>query len=280
MYEAEINRATPTCMVFLLDQSASMKARIGGGSEAKQQVVADSLNHLLGELINRCVRQGDIYDFFHIGVISYGRTVGPALGGALGGGRLVTSSELAHHPLRVENRRIRRPGNGGGFYEYDEEVPIWVDAAAEGLTPMTRALEQTHDLLKAWVDENPRSYPPIVLNMTDGEATDGDPARAGERIRSLTTHDGGALLFNLHISSKELDPVRFPAADGGLPKSGRRLFGMSSRLPERMRLYADAELGLEVSQGSRGFVYNADIASIIHFLDVGTRPVYHRNGAA
>ncbi|MCQ0017460.1 hypothetical protein [Actinomadura madurae] len=86
MYEAEINRATPTCMVFLLDQSASMKARIGGGSEAKQQVVADSLNHLLGELINRCVRQGDIYDFFHIGVISYGRTVGPALGGALGGG--------------------------------------------------------------------------------------------------------------------------------------------------------------------------------------------------
>ncbi|MCQ0017461.1 hypothetical protein [Actinomadura madurae] len=159
-------------------------------------------------------------------------------------------------------------------------MPIWVDAAAEGLTPMTRALEQTHDLLKAWVDENPRSYPPIVLNMTDGEATDGDPARAGERIRSLTTHDGGALLFNLHISSKELDPVRFPAADGGLPKSGRRLFGMSSRLPERMRLYADAELGLEVSQGSRGFVYNADIASIIHFLDVGTRPVYHRNGAA
>ncbi|MFG1853293.1 hypothetical protein ACGFJT_15765 [Actinomadura geliboluensis] len=281
MYEAEINRATPTCVVFLIDQSTSMRGTIGGGDQAKREVVAESLNRLLFELVSRCARQrGEIYDFFHIGVLSYGRTVGPAFGGALTGAQLVTASELAHHPIRVESRRVRRSDNTGGYYEYDDEIPVWVDAVSDGMTPMTAALKQTHDLLKAWVDENPRSFPPIVLNMTDGDATDGDPSAAGQRIRSLTTHDGPALLFNLHISSKKLTPVQFPAAADGLTKNGRRLFEMSSPLPDRMRAYAAAELGLGVRQGSRGFVYNADIDAIVQFLDVGTRQTYHQNGGA
>jgi hypothetical protein len=279
MYEAEINRATPTCVVFLVDQSTSMRGQIGGDDQAKRDVVAGSLNRLLDELIHRCVRNGEVRDFFQVGVISYGRTVGPALGGALGGAQLVTVSELAHNPIRMESRRIRRSDNAGGFYEYDNEIPVWVDAASDGMTPMTGALNHAHDLLKTWVDENPRSYPPIVLNMTDGEATDGDPSPAGQRIRSLTTHDGPALLFNLHISSEKLTPVQFPASADGLTRNGRRLFEMSSPLPDRMRAYAAAELGLGVHQGSRGFVYNADIDSIVQFLDVGTRQTYHQNGA-
>jgi hypothetical protein len=37
-----------------------------------------------------------------------------------------------------------------------------------------------------------------------------------------------------------------------------------------MRSYA-AQLGYNATDGARGFVYNADITSIIQFLDIGTR---------
>jgi len=42
---------------------------------------------------------------------------------------------------------------------------------------------------------------------------------------------------------------------------------MSSPLPPEMLLQADASL----TEGSRGFVFNADFASVVDFLDIGTR---------
>ena len=30
--------------------------------------------------------------------------------------------------------------------------------------------------------------------------------------------------------------------------------------------------GMNVSEGSRGFVFNADMVAVIKFLDIGTRP--------
>lgn len=45
---------------------------------------------------------------------------------------------------------------------------------------------------------------------------------------------------------------------------------MSSLLPTHMRSYAAAQ-GQRVSEATRGFVYNADITSVVQFLDIGTR---------
>ena len=49
------------------------------------------------------------------------------------------------------------------------------------------------------------------------------------------------------------------------------LFRMSSVLPSYMQTAARQE-GYGVSDGSRGFVFNADMVSVIRFLDIGTRP--------
>ncbi len=46
---------------------------------------------------------------------------------------------------------------------------------------------------------------------------------------------------------------------------------MSSPLPEHIRSAAEQE-GYAISENSRGFVFNADIVSVIRFLDIGTRP--------
>jgi hypothetical protein len=111
----------------------------------------------------------------------------------------------------------------------------------------------------------------VVLNLTDGEANDGDPSIPADSLRQLASADGPVLLFNLHVSSDMSPPIIFPDNDAALPNQyARTLFNMSSGLPDQMRSYAQQQ-GIAVSDGTRGFVFNADIISIVQFLDIGTR---------
>jgi hypothetical protein len=50
------------------------------------------------------------------------------------------------------------------------------------------------------------------------------------------------------------------------------MFEMSSPLPRQMRQTAQDLLGVELLEGARGLVYNADIAGIVQALEIGTRP--------
>ena len=50
-----------------------------------------------------------------------------------------------------------------------------------------------------------------MLNLTDGEANDGDPVAAHTILLELRTEDGATLLFNLHISDEGGAPIPFPA---------------------------------------------------------------------
>jgi hypothetical protein len=57
----------------------------------------------------------------------------------------------------------------------------------------------------------------------------------------------------------------------GLPDEfAQMLFEMSSVLPPRLIGEARRE-GFAVSERSRGFAFNADLRSLIQFLDIGTR---------
>jgi hypothetical protein len=137
---------------------------------------------------------------------------------------------------------------------------------------MTQALSQGRDALSTWVNEHRGAFPPVVFNITDGEATDGDPTAAATALRELGTEDGTALLFNVHLSERRAPAVEFPATDDTLPDTfARRLFGMSSTLPPHLQTAARQE-GYAVEDGTRGFVFNADAAAVIQFLDIGTRP--------
>ena len=92
-----------------------------------------------------------------------------------------------------------------------------------------------------------------------------------ESIRSLMSADGNVLLFNCHISSSQASPVRLPDSADGLPDEfARLLFGMSSLLPDQMRDAAQQQ-GYSVAEGTRGFVFNADLTEVVQFLDIGTR---------
>ena len=45
----------------------------------------------------------------------------------------------------------------------------------------------------------------------------------------------------------------------------------SSIMPGEFRA-AGAAVGISLSEGARGFVFNADAAALVQFFDIGTRP--------
>jgi hypothetical protein len=271
-YSAEISRSNPTCFLFLIDQSKSMRGPMGGAAGvSKAQAVADAVNRLLYTLVLRCVWGQAVLDRFHVGVLGYGPRVGTAFSGALTGRELVPVGELARNPLRVEQRTQKVDDGSGNTVEQAVKFPIWFEPVAEGKTPMVATLDRAGRLLGVFLADHPESFPPIVVNLTDGEATDGDPDAAANRLWQLASSDGNVLLFNAHLSSSNASPIEFPDNEDALPDdAARRLFRMSSFLPEVMANSA-RQAGLAVSSQTRGFVFNADLASVIRFLDIGTR---------
>lgn len=260
--------------MFLIDQSGSMGDAFGAGegNQKKADGVADAINRLLQNLVLKCARDEGIRDFFHVGVIGYGVQVGPAFSGALAGRQLVPISEVGNSPARVEQRSKKVPDGAGGIVEQPVRFPVWFDPVANGGTPMSQALGQAKSILETWLSQHPNCFPPIVINITDGEASDGDPTGAADEIRKLQSSDGGVLLFNVHCSSQRAQPISFASTDAGLPDQfAQQLFRISSVLPPQMARLAQTE-GFNATEGARGFVFNAGMVEVIKALDIGTRP--------
>jgi hypothetical protein len=249
-----------------------MREQFGGQPEkSKAEGVADALNRLLQTLVLRCSKADGVRDCFFVAVLSYGGCVTSAFGGTLAGSMLVPISRLANEPLRVEVRMRKVSDGVGGLVDEEFRFPVWFEANPTGRTPMCAALRWAEQGLRVFLDTHPKCYPPIVINITDGEPTDGDPREAARELRDLASTDGNVLLFNAHLSDKQAKSIEFPESESGLPDDfARLLFRMSSGLPPTLLEAARAD-GLRVGPRARGFVFNADLVAAIRFLDIGTR---------
>jgi hypothetical protein len=106
--------------------------------------------------------------------------------------------------------------------------------------------------------------------VTDSPLNGADLATWSERLTSIETADGRALLLNIFLSSAKQPGVWFPREGGGLPDPGPTLFGISSPLPQPLIDNARAA-HIDIVPGARGFVFNADLAMLVKFLEIGTR---------
>jgi hypothetical protein len=271
-YTAELSRTNPTALIFLIDQSSSMAEPFGAQPDKpKAEGVADGINRLLQNLVLKCAKGDGIRDYFHVGVIGYGGRVHWALGGKLAGQKLVPISQVANHPLKVEQRTRKVDDGAGGVIEQKFKFPVWFEAIASGRTPMCQAISEATTVLEEFVRRFPASFPPLVINISDGKPTDGHPEVPAARLRGLATSDGNVLILNAHLSSVPTRPVEYPAQESELPDpEALILFRMSSVLPPRFREAAKAE-GFRLGEQARGFVFNADLVSVIRFMEIGTR---------
>ena len=284
-YSADINRANPSCFLFLVIQCMGMGADMPGmPGQVKGQVAADAVNRIVDTLAQRCSQGMEVRDYFHIGILGFTTSGFLGWGGikntyALPGTRperpFLPISQVVEE-AEMEERRVRE-NHGGEIVEVTRRIPVWLRHHSGGLDPMRQMLELMERPLAEWVGQHPTSYPPTVVIVCDGWATDGDPYQAAERLKSLRTNDGNVLLYAVHLSSAEgAVPTVFPSRENGLPSMGeatddsKMMFRMASVLPETTRQQA-VSLGFSVDDSSRGLILNADAVALAQFLDIGTR---------
>ncbi len=284
-----ITRSKPGMVLFLVDRSYSMEDTVKGDGRSLAQVVADSVNDTLHNLCLSCMNdpvEGP-RPYFQVGLIGYGmsgtgdvQAVESAMSGPLLGRELVTSAELARNPIRVVDR--------DGGKELDGElvkVPEWLEPVAGYGTPMCEAIYNAGRLASEFCTNNPDSYPPIVINLTDGEVTDEpfgpnggrDRANLDEwagRLTSLRTSHGALRFLNAFVTAESTDPTWFPNTGVGLPKAGQRLFEISSSLPDDLAAEASRQ-GKWGGPGARGLLVNASPDALANFLEIGTRVDAH-----
>lgn len=279
MYTQSITRAHRTAFVFLIDGSGSMSEQIlfRGRSTTKAEAVASVTNELLFELIERSRRDDGVRDYYDIAVLGYSgddevRSLLPD------GKRLIPVSSLAAEktPTRTEVIEYRLPDGGIALREIP--APAWIEPCAAGQTPMYQAFEEARELLRAWTAhrDNAESFPPVVFNITDGEATDCDQEElraASERLRSLRTADGQVLLINIHIAT---DPsgrtVFFPTdEEASYPhRYAGLLYDCSSPMPEVFDEAIRAAKGPGAMPPFRGMSFNATAGEMISMLNIGS----------
>ena len=172
----------------------------------------------------------------------------------------------------VEERQVKESDGAGGLVEVNRKVPVWLRPTAEWGTPMCAALSTADKALHDWTTDHPDSYPPMVISVTDGAATDGNPVPLAEEIMGMSTNDGNVLMYNAHLSMMSATPVQYPSDESKVPPDeyAVQMFRMSSVFPDPVVELAEG-LGLQVEQGSRGYIYNADMVALVQFLDIGTR---------
>ena len=289
-YTAEISRASPACFLFLVIQCMGMKdpMEIGGCEyQRKGEVAADAVNRIVDTLSQRCSSGMDVRDYFHVGILGF-----TSEGAFFNSDKLMntytlpgTKPERPFLPIsqvvevaEIQERKVKENYGDGEIVEVTRRMPVWLRHYDKGnWDPMRAMLGFVTPSLANWIDSHPDSYPPIVVIICDGWASDGDPLEDALTMKNLRTKDGNALLFIVHLSNNDDSrPTLFPSREDGLQSLGegqddsKLMFRMTSVLPEGSRKAA-ADLGFAVDEESRGFVLNADAVSLAQFLDIGTR---------
>jgi hypothetical protein len=268
----------------MVDQSGSMEEPfagtgvVGSAGTKKADAAASIINNVLRELVKRSTNGTVIRPRVDIAILGYGPggTVHNALSGALSGQDIVSITDLANNPLEIKNTVMQEfDPEMGQMVQIPMDIPIWIKAVHDNGTPMCMALEAAAAIAYNWASGHPDNFPPIIVNVTDGAATDGDPRMNAARIGQISTNDGVALLFNCHITSHSTASTRYPSDISQVPQVpddlARIMFEMSSPIPDGMLNVAmQANPGAGLQPGARGFVFGGEIGDLVQFITIAS----------
>jgi hypothetical protein len=270
-YTAQITRETPAAFIFMIDQSGSMSNKLTFANQemSKAEAVARIINKTFNELISRCTKNDGIRDYAYIALIGYGgksdEEANFAWTGKLEGKSFVSISQLYEGHIGIGGRNQRK----------------WIEPIAQHKTPMHNAFLKAKELVQQWIQQhqNKDIYPPTIINITDGAATDADEKtllQTVSEIKQLATLDGSTLVFNIHITEKqERPPITFPTHRNQLPNDtyAQLLYDLSSELPEIYHSEIANYKNQDIATSYVGMAYNADIDILVRMLNVGTSTI-------
>ena len=258
-----ISSTHPCLIVYLIDQSQSMGATFGNANHSKATEVAGAVNDIIYELALKCIgREGELKNRFELAVIGYGKEANKVQSGwegSLNGRWVISINDIFNNVLETK-----------------EDRPVWIKPYANQNTPMTRAFENAKRLCKNWIDwgNHMDCHPPIIINITDGVATDAGPnfsylKNEIDAIKRLSTNYGSVHILNVHISDKPGEQILFPNQKPTNGRFGSLLFDNSTLLNENMIRIANNQ-GYNIKDGAKGYVYNGSATDLINFLNIGS----------
>lgn len=264
MYQEQLSSSKPGLILMMIDQSGSMSESYANSTKADFAALA--VNRVIAEIITACTVGNEIKDRCYVAAIAYGSN-----GNNVDVIFLDKVSDLAKNPNTITLKK-KVPDGAGGLVEVDEIIRVFVKSTANGGTPMAEAFHQAYKGVEKFVTNNPNSFPPIVINITDGEPNDFNSAtQQAKKITQLKTTDGNVIVLNAHIANASAGKVELPNNNAGFSNNqfANFLFEISSVLPDNLANKAQ-EVGFNVQPNSRGFVFNADAEALVRILNFGS----------
>lgn len=260
--------ATPGYIIFLVDQSGSMNETYADG-KTRAEFTSLVINRIINEIIIANSDGDKVKDRTFISMIGYGVSVEDVRSDYL--------SKYADTPLRTEKIKKKVSDGGGGLVEIEEQMPIFIEPKADGLTPMVEALSFAKELIDGWLSKKPENPAPVIINISDGLPFTGETVEIemnkavsiSKDIMNINSEDGNPLIFNCHIGNGGRE-CQFEENESNLSdEQAKFLFNISSKVPES---YKEAALkhDFKVKENSRGFVSNAKAEVLIKFIDFGS----------
>ncbi len=256
-----IGKANPGCIVILVDQSWSMLEDWQTGTKAERAAII--VSRAIYDLAMRCSLGAVIRPRCYVCLISYGEHVDCAVEGMI--------PDVYASPIETKKVKKSIPDGSGGIVEVEVELPIWLQPRANGGTPMHEAFEQASEVVQRWISDWPDNFPPVVINVTDGEPTHPDlTGDAARKVMNLQTTDGNVLVYNIHIADSHSEIV-FPSQNTQFADDSPAgfLFSVSSVLPKSLFPMAE-EHGFSPQPGARCFAYNASEVLTTRIIEFGS----------
>jgi len=283
-----MSRANPGLMVFLIDCSASMLFPMNQVSPdpktlTKFQAASMILDNFLYQCTIKCASEDKYKDYLDFVILGYGdNTFSP-----------ISKISTSEYPISVN----KLDSSYESVEEFSEEEldetnsPLkWINSdSVSGNTAMLNAFTKVKKIIEDWVKKHPDSYPPVLLNVSDGMAndlpiinTDGqdayDPSPLFELckdIKKIQTNDGNVVIGNIHLSDGKIMKVNFPVSIDevlNIPDPAAvTLFEMSSSVPAPWLEKAQG-FGFDIRPGGKFYIYNSDFDSFLSFFKFGTDP--------
>ena len=244
------------------------------GTTTKSVFAAYAVNKVIGEIINTCTHGAEIRDRCVVCILTYCEEEAKVI-------LAQKVSDLSKMNVNVAERREHFVDSSGVPRENIEKIRVFVKPQSRGGTPMEKAFAKAGEVAGKFIQQHPDSFPPIVINITDGYPNVPNlAADEAQKLLQLKTTDGKLLLMNVHIPEKEtthLGRIELPADDFALLTiiSAKFLYSISSTLPDQMVEKAK-RVGLHCKPGSRAFMFNADPKSLVKMLNFGSMSAFTR----
>ena len=256
-----IGTSNPGCIIILVDQSWSMSGDWETGTKSERASII--VNRAIYNLALNCQLGTEIRQRCYVCVVSYGEHVNCIVEGMI--------ADVYASPVEIKKIKKAIPDGAGGIVEVEAELPIWLQPQASGGTPMHEAFQRASEVVQRWISDWPDSFPPVVINVTDGEPTHpdltGDAARS---VMNLQTTDGSVLVYNIHIADGGFELV-FPNSNAQFADNpfANFLFSISSPLPKLLFPIAEAH-GFSPQPDARCFAYDASEVLTTRLIEFGS----------